>query len=449
MLKIFKAYIEKEKLFCPNDKILLAVSGGVDSVVMSELFYKAGFSFGIAHCNFGLRGDESDGDEEFVKTLAGRYNVPFYSTRFSTRKDASNKGISIQMSARELRYSWFEAIRKNEHYSFIATAHHLDDQVETFFINLLRSTGIAGLHGILPKQGFIIRPMLFTDRNGIVAFALKHKLDYREDSSNADNKYLRNKLRHEIAPILQELNPAFPQTLNETIHRLRETETIFRTSIEETRNKIVRSEKGISKIRIAKLKELTPVDIFAFELLSPFGFHESVIRNILNSQEENSGKVFYSSTHRLICNRENLIIEPLPTEKERKPKDFIISIPENKREIRMPIHLMFTKTFVDKNFTIDLSKEIANLDLRKITFPLILRRWVKGDTFHPFGMDNKKKLSDFFIDVKLSIPEKENIWLLCSGSNILWIVGQRIDHRFRITSHTKEVLQVSWIVKNS
>ena len=353
------------------------------------------------------------------------------------------------MSARELRYQWFEEIRENEKFTFIATAHHLDDQVETFFINLLRSTGIAGLHGILPLKGNIVRPMLFTTRMEIAAYATKHKLEFREDSSNADDKYLRNKIRHDVAPIFQKINPSFPQTLNDTIHRLRETETIFRKSMDETRNKIVKSERSIAKIRIRDLKELDPIDTYAFWILSPFGFHESVIHDILDSTEEDSGKTFYSPTHRLIRNREELIIDPLLTEKEQKQKDLIITIPENKKEIRKPIHLTFTKLSVDINFTIDPTKEVANLDLHKVTFPLTLRRWEKGDTFHPFGMDKKKKLSDFFIDIKLSVLEKENIMLLCSGSQILWIVGHRIDHRFRITSHTKEVLQVKWIGKNS
>jgi tRNA(Ile)-lysidine synthase len=447
MLKEFKAFVGSEKLFGPGDRILLAVSGGIDSVVMSELFHRAGYLFGIAHCNFGLRGMESDADETFVEKLAGKYKVPFYSKRFLTAMDAKEKRISIQMAARELRYQWFEELRLKNKYAFVATAHHLDDQVETFFINLLRSTGIAGLHGILPRQGNLIRPLLFSYRNNIEAFARKYKLAFREDSSNLETKYKRNKIRHEIIPVFRELNPIFPQLLTETILRMRETEIIFRNSIEEARKKIIRKDKNGTYIRIEDLKKLIPVDIYAFELLSPFGFHEAVIRDILHSQDDSSGKIFYSTTHRLIRNRKELILDLLPGKKESSSKNAEISIPENKNEIRKPIHLSFTKTTTGKEFGIDPLKEVANLNFRKIVFPLILRRWKKGDSFYPFGMNKKKKLSDYFIDNKLSIPEKENTWLLCSGPHILWIVGHRIDHRFRVTSQTKEVLQVRWIEK--
>jgi tRNA(Ile)-lysidine synthase len=450
MLKEFKAFIETEKLFGQNDKVILAVSGGIDSVVMTELFHRARYSFGIAHCNFSLRGKESDRDEAFVEKLAKNYRVPFFTKRFLTAKDAKVKGISIQMAARELRYEWFEEIRIKEKYHCIASAHHLDDQVETFFINLLRSTGIAGFHGILPKQGNIVRPMLFTFRDSIEAFARKHKLIYREDSSNAETKYLRNKIRHEIIPVFRELNPAFPLILSETIVRMRETEAIFRKSIEEARKKILRKEKNEIHILVIDLKKLEPVETYAFELLSPFGFHEAVINDILLSPDDASGKIFYSPTHRLIKNREKLILIPLASKNESGIKIATISIPENKEEIRKPLHLSLKKIITGKKFLIDPSSETANLDLHKITFPLTLRRWTKGDSFYPLGLNKKKKLSDFFIDNKFSIPEKENTWLLCSGPHIIWIIGRRIDHRYRVTSRTKEVLQVKLLKgKNS
>ena len=348
MLKEFKAFIETENLFSQEDKVLLAVSGGIDSVVMAELFHLAGYSFGIAHCNFSLRGKESEGDEAFVEKLAKNYHVPFYRKKFLTAKEAKEKGISIQMAARELRYRWFEEILEKEKYACVATAHHLDDQVETFFINLLRSTGIAGLHGILPKQGNLIRPMLFTFRNDIEAFARKHKLTFREDSSNTETKYLRNKIRHEIIPVFRELNPAFPQNLSETISRLRETETLFRASIEEVRKKILHEEKNEIHILIKALKKLEPIGIYSFELLTPFGFHEAVIRDILLSPDDASGTTFYSPTHRLIMNRGELILVPLASKKESGLINVAVSIPENKKEIRKPLHLTFTKTSAGK-----------------------------------------------------------------------------------------------------
>ncbi|MGA3013772.1 MAG: tRNA lysidine(34) synthetase TilS [Bacteroidales bacterium] len=447
MLKNFKAFIAKEKLFSPDDRVLLAVSGGIDSVFMCDLFHRAGFSFGIAHCNFGLRGKESDEDEIFVEKLAKNYKVPFYCKKFSTKKVAKDKKLSIQMAARDLRYEWFEEIRSKENYKFIATAHHLDDQIETFFINLQRSTGIAGLHGILPIQKTLVRPLLFTYRENIVSYARKHKLEYREDSSNAENKYLRNKIRHEIIPVFRELNQAFPQVLTENIHRIREAELIFRNSIEEVRKKLIKEDKEGLHISVNELNKLTPAGIYAFELLSPFGFNESVIGDLLQSREEFSGKVFYSQTHRLIMNRDEIILNAIPDKKDTLLKNSKIIIPEERKEIRKPIHLKFERKEGGKGFGIDTSENTANLDLRNIKYPLILRRWEKGDAFYPLGMNKKKKLSDYFIDQKLSIPAKENIWLLCSGPNILWIAGQRIDHRFRITPKTKEVLQVRWEVE--
>jgi tRNA(Ile)-lysidine synthase len=447
MFKEFKAFIVSEKLFGVEDKILLAVSGGIDSVVMCELFHRAGYEFGIAHCNFNLRGKESDEDEAFVEQLAKKYCVPFHCKRFLTKKDARDKKISIQMAARELRYQWFEELRIRKRYHSIATAHHLDDQIETFFINLLRSTGIAGFHGIIPRQGNLVRPLLFSHRDKIADFARKQNLTFREDSSNAETKYLRNKIRHEIIPVFCELNPVFRQTLSETIHRIRETEIIFRDAIEEVRKKLIRHDINGTHIRIENLKKLTPVDIYAFELLSPFGFNESVISDILHSVDNSSGKIFYSPTHRMVMNRNELIVNPVPDKKEITVKKTEISIPENKREIRKPIHLLFTRTSTGKTFSIDPSNEVANFDLNKICFPLNVRRWKKGDSFYPLGMNKKKKLSDYFIDIKLSIPQKENIWLLCSGGHIVWIIGHRIDQRFRVTSKTKEVMQVRWILE--
>ncbi|MCX6247479.1 MAG: tRNA lysidine(34) synthetase TilS [Bacteroidetes bacterium] len=445
MLAKFKAFIAKEKLFGPKDKILLAVSGGIDSAVMTDLFHRAGYFFALAHCNFGLRGKESDADEAFVKAMAKKYKVPFYCKTFSTARDAKEKGISIQMAARDLRYEWFEEIRQKGKYHSVATAHHLDDQVETFFINLLRSTGIAGFHGILPGQGNLIRPLLFCYRADIGTYAMQKKLAFREDSSNAETKYLRNKIRHEIIPVFCELNPAFPQTLTETIRRLRETELIFRDTVEEARKKIITTDKRGIHIRCADLKKLEPAGIYAFEILSPFGFSDAVISDILHLPDRSSGQVFYSPTHRLVKNREELLLEPNPSTKRSNIKKEEISVPENKKEIRKPLRLSFAKIKITKRFELDLSKESATFDLKKITFPLLLRRWRKGDTFYPFGMNRRKKLSDFFVDLKFSIPEKENTWILCTGQEIIWVIGHRTDHRFRVTPQTKEVLQVKWL----
>jgi tRNA(Ile)-lysidine synthase len=445
MLQAFKAYIVKEKLFLPGEKILLAVSGGMDSMAMVELFSRAKFSFGIAHCNFLLRGKESDADESFVKNLAKNLKVPFYIRQFSTTDYADVHGLSTQMAARELRYDWFNELLKKEGYSFLATAHHLDDQIETFFINMLRSTGIAGFHGILPRQGKIIRPLLFASRNEIEVFIKKNNLPFREDSSNQEIKYLRNKIRHELIPVLAEINPGFSSILTENIYRIREAEKIFRDTVNLARNTVIRKNKERSLISIDELKKLDPFKTYLFEFLSPFGFNYSVAEDISEALNEEAGKQFYSPTHRLIKDRQDLIITPLKSVKKGKVEKISFHILENNKRLRKPISLTLKKLRKDKNFKVDVSPEVANLDLHKVRFPLTLRKWQHGDHFHPFGRDHRKKLSDFFTDGKFSIDVKENTWILCSGEKIVWIVGHRIDNRFRITSKTQEVLQIKWL----
>jgi tRNA(Ile)-lysidine synthase len=306
----------------------------------------------------------------------------------------------------------------------------------------LRSTGIAGFHGILPRQGSIIRPLLFAYRHDIELFARQNHLGFREDSSNLETKYLRNKIRHEVLPILRELNPGFPQILTENINRIRETEMIFRKAIDKARAEVFRKDKTGIHIRIDKLKGYSPIDLYAFEFLAPFGFNDSVISDILHSLDEPSGKTFFSPSHRLMKDRKELILTLLKKEKETGKDTEKISIPSSRKEIRKPLHLLFEKNIVTASYRIDRSQDAATFDLKKITFPLILRRWQKGDAFYPYGLNKKKKLSDYFIDCKFSITDKENTWLLCSGKDIIWIAGHRIDHRFRVTSRTKEVLQV-------
>jgi tRNA(Ile)-lysidine synthase len=442
MLLAFKTYIAKEKLFLPGERILLAVSGGMDSVAMAELFSRAKFSFGIAHCNFQLRSDDSEKDEAFVSRLAKNFKVPFYCRRFSTADYADEHRLSTQMAARELRYKWFEEIRVKEKFDFIATAHHLDDQVETFFINMMRSTGIAGFHGILPKQGKIVRPLLFTNRSEIGEFVKKNEITYREDTSNQEIKYLRNKIRHELLPVLAEINPGFRNILTENIYRIREAEAIFRDTVNQARFNFVRKKKEKIFIPISEIKKLNPCRTYLFEFLSPFGFNYPVVKDISEALGEEAGKQFYSSTHRLLKDRNDLIITPLPAGKRKPAGDIEFRISETNSRLKVPLKLTLKKLLKDKNFQVDLSPQTANIDLHKIKFPLTLRKWQHGDVFHPFGRDHKKKLSDFFTDNKLSIDDKENTWILCSGGKIVWVVGHRIDNRFRITPKTKQVLQI-------
>jgi len=441
MLNDFNNFIRKEQLFDTADPILLAVSGGLDSAVMTELFHLSHFKFGIAHCNFNLRGKESDKDEQFVRELAAQNHVQVFVKSFPTSEYAASHGISIQMAARELRYDWFEKLRVQEKYSFIATAHHLDDQIETFFINLLRGTGISGLHGIPPKQGIIVRPLLFTFRRQLEKFVSERGLPFREDSSNNSVKYIRNRIRHQILPLLKEINPEYDQATTETINRIREFEQIGFQVIDERRNQIIKRERDRHIIEIARLRALTPIGTFAWELLSPFGFNQSVIDDILACQDHVAGKTFFSPNHRLIKDRKHLIIMPL--EKEKKSRVYRISNFKVKKKIIQPLPLLFRKLPYTKTVEIPISKNCASLDCKKLEFPLTLRKWEAGDAFYPFGMNKKKKLSHFFIDEKFPLSDKENTWLLCSGRQIIWIVGHRIDHRFRITSQTKAILQVT------
>jgi tRNA(Ile)-lysidine synthase len=443
MLHPFKSFIVKENLFQPEEKILLTVSGGMDSVVMANLFQKSKLKFGIAHCNFQLRGEESDGDELFVIQFAGKFKVPCYLKRFLTTEYTEKNGVSTQMAARALRYAWFEEIRQKEKYDYIATAHHLDDQTETFFINMMRSSGIAGFHGILPKQGKVIRPMLFTTRKEIEEYTLKHKLPYREDSSNEETKYLRNKIRHQILPSLHTISPDFSRVLNENITRIREAEKIFRESVETARERIVIKEKDNLLISINDLKKLVPLTTYLFEFLSPLGFNFTVISNIAQALDDKPGGQFFSPTHRVIKDRDYLIITVKdPDQQRRKDHDFFITTPYD--NLMVPLRLSLKVLQNNDSFSIDNSPLIAQLDLDKITFPLKLRKWQSGDQFYPFGQNNKKKLSDFFTDLKFSLDEKENCWLLCSDEKIIWIVGYRIDNRYRITPKTKEVLLINW-----
>ena len=447
MLKAFKTYINSSGLFSLSDRILLAVSGGVDSVVMVRLFKEAGFNFGIAHVNFGLRGDESDGDEAFVKALALQARVPFFSNHFNTKQYAANRKISIQMAARDLRYAWFEEIISENEYSFVATAHHLDDQAETFFINLIRGTGISGMHGILPKQGKIIRPLMFTTREKIIAFAVDNNLAWREDRSNKSRKYLRNKLRLDVLSELYKINPLFSHKLNDSISHLRDVETIYNGHIAGVTADLVQHTPNGITISIDWIYEYEPHNTYLYELLKPYDFSYAVVKEIVRSLDSFSGKIFYSPTHRLLRDRENFIIQPLKELSDDPFAGEVFSIERNNTNIVHPVCLCTHET--DKISELPMGKaSIACLDLDKLQFPLKLRKWEKGDWFMPLGLKGKKKLSDFFINQKLSLAEKEKIWLLISGDDIVWVIGKRIDNRFRITPDTKKAFVISSVDEN-
>jgi len=440
MLEQFKEYTEQHHLFTSDDTVLLAVSGGIDSMVMAELFHRAGYKFAIAHCNFGLRGSESNQDEAFVATIAQTFNVRFFVKHFKTREYAGFNKISVQMAARTLRYEWFEELLETEGFHVLATAHHLDDQIETFFINALRGTGIGGLHGILPTRINIVHPMMFAFRRQIEDFASDEAISFREDSSNRTTKYVRNKIRHDLIPMLNEINPEFRKTLTATIDRIRDAELLISDYMTHVASELLVTDNDIVKINIAGLKRYSPVDLYLYELLQQYNFNRSVCTEISESLDEISGKQFFSPTHRVVKDRDTLIITVTGTENPESIAE--TAIDESSEEITRPVHLRFTRLQNSPELKVPKTGNIALLDASKLKYPLKLRKWKEGDAFIPYGMNNTKKLSDFFIDNKFSIVEKENAWLLISGNAIVWLVGHRIANPYRISTDTAEILKI-------
>ncbi|MFV0598797.1 MAG: tRNA lysidine(34) synthetase TilS [Bacteroidales bacterium] len=437
MVNRFIQYVKEHNLFENNQTILLAVSGGIDSMILCDLFLKSNFKFAIAHCNFHLRGEESNRDERFVREYAQKNNIKIHVKDFDTYSYMKEKGKSMQVSAREMRYSWFNELLKEEGYSYIATGHHIDDSIETFFMNILRGTGIAGLHGILQKVNLVIHPLLFTGRAEIVNYQKENKLEFVEDSSNATTKYTRNKIRHELIPLVKEIAPNFDKIISKEIERFRETEVVFRSVINDAKTELLEIENQTIKISIEKLKSYVPQKIFMYEILSDFGFNEATINSIEDALLETSGKQFYSETHRLVKDRDYLLIV------KNKPQNLNqYLIEESQTSVYSPI-ILHMEILKDLQYVkIPKNKEVAMLDYDKLTFPLILRKWKKGDSFFPYGLQGEKKISEFYKNLKYSILDKENQWLLCSENDIIWVVGQRIDDRYKITKSTKTIYKI-------
>lgn len=437
MIDNFCSFLKDSLQISHLDKILITVSGGADSVAMLDLFSRSDFKCAVAHCNFHLRGSESDGDEKFVKKLSAHHHLPFYKIDFKTREYAENNGISIEMAARELRYNWFEQIRQSNDYQYIATAHHQDDVIETFFINLSRGTGIRGLSGIKAKSGNIIRPMLFADRAQIMEYLKENNLSFREDSTNSDINIIRNRFRHQILPMLKEINPAAKKNVLQTIENLKDSEIIVNKTIKTLKEKISIFEGNTTKILLDELIKIAPLKPYMYELLTPYGFNASQITAITEALNAAPGKIFNSNTHQLIRDRNALLIHPKNSQVNislvLKTEDEFIQLPTNEK-----IYLKRIKK--DHTFKIPLQRNVAALDMDKLKFPLELRNWKSGDYFYPLGMNKRKKLSDFFIDEKYSIIDKQHILLLLSDNQIVWLLNKRIDNRFKITPETKNIL---------
>lgn len=435
MLTEFQNHIKDNQLFQPTDKILLAVSGGKDSIAMLHLFVAAKFNIGVAHCNFQLRDKAADEDELFVQQTCQQLNIPFHSIRFDTAEYAEKHKISTQMAARELRYNWFEEIKTTHHYHFIATAHHQNDVAETMLINLTKGSGLSGLHGIKAKNNNVIRPLLCFTSDEIQQYIKNNNIVFREDQSNASVKYVRNKIRHEVLPKLAEINPNIIDTLNETAKHLLATENILDQKIEEEKKHCFTTENELVKINIKQLRELSPLTTYLYYFLSPYHFNFDDCEQIALSLNGNSGKQFFSTTHQLIKDRDFLLLTP---KTEKQPEPIIIHTINDFS--KSPINIKF-ELIENENITFKTAKNIAYLNADKIDFPLRFRKWKEGDNFTPFGMNGKKKLSDYFIDEKFSIPEKEATWLLTDkNDNIIWVVKSRTDNYFKVNSTTKTIL---------
>lgn len=433
----FLCYIRNYDLFKNDNRVLLAVSGGIDSIVMFHLFLKLGTDIGVAHCNFSLRDRESDLDEEFVKDFSDKNWIPFYTTRFSTKEYSASKGISVQMAARELRYSWFEKIREENNYDFIAVAHNRNDNIETLLINLIRGTGITGLSGMKPASKRIIRPILFASRNKIEEYAGQNRILFREDKSNSETKYIRNKIRHQVLPLLQEINPSVEETLDDTAGKLAGFDKIVTDYINGLRVQLSEKRDDAIIFDIEKLSEIKGNKALIYEIFSPYGITGATSGDLLNILAGGSGKQVFTKSHRMVVNRNELLVSPLETKKKECYKI------NNHEDLLMVPGIVAERIIEnDSNLTIPESKNIASVDFDKIRFPLLIRSWESGDAFFPFGMKKKKKLSNYFIDLKYSLVDKERALILESEGNIVWIIGERIDDRFKVSELTSRILQI-------
>ncbi len=468
-MNLQQAFIQHLKQFPfiqKQQKQLLAVSGGADSVVLCDLMSASGYDFVIAHCNFQLRKEESERDEQFVRSLGEKYNKEVLVKKFETEKHALENKVSIQVAARELRYKWFYEIISGEYsmlnaqYSIfneelttsnslhltpytlhhILTAHHANDNIETLLMNFFKGTGISGLHGILPVQGKIIRPLLFAKKEELLAYAKEKNLPFAEDSSNLSDKYTRNFFRHNIIPLLKGVYPNVEDNILNNIQRFTEAEELYKQSVDVHKKKLLETKGNEVHIPVLKLQKTFPLSTILYEIIKDFGFTPNQLTDVIALPESETGKYVSSSSHHIIKNRNWLIISPKQTAEAAN-----ILIEETEKKVVFSNGELNFELIDILHFQIPSVANVAALNYAEITFPLLLRKWKQGDYFYPLGMKKKKKLSKFFIDQKLSKTDKENTWVLEMNKKIIWIVGQRIDDRFKIHPLTKQVLKISFL----
>jgi tRNA(Ile)-lysidine synthase len=441
LLTQFTQHVNTASLFQKADKLLIAVSGGVDSIVLCDLCFHAGFNFEIAHCNFQLRGEESNADEKFVLELAHKYNVKYHVVKFDTEKYAADNKQNIQLAARNLRYNWFnEILENNTAIKYIVTAHHADDNLETILMNFFKGTGINGLKGIQSHHagigGKIVRPILFAYKSELLDYANENKLQWREDVSNESSKYTRNFFRNQVIPLIENVIPEVKANVQNNIKRFNDISVIYDNAISNIKLKLIEHKGNEMHIPVLKLLKLEAFETILFEIIKPFNFSASQLNDAVHLLYADSGKYILSNSHRILKNRNWLIISPIVHDEET-----VFIIEPNTTSINFGNNKIAIENITSKDFSNDAA--IALLDNKHIEFPLILRKWKQGDYFYPLGMTKKKKLSRFFIDLKLSLVEKETTWVIESNKKIVWVVGKRIDNRFKITDATESVLKLT------
>ncbi|MBT3547130.1 MAG: tRNA lysidine(34) synthetase TilS [Flavobacterium sp.] len=437
MLKKFKHHLHQNFPFLKDGRLLIAVSGGIDSVVLVHLCHQLNLNFSLCHCNFNLRGQESDDDEAYVKNLAKNLQIPVYTTSFETEKYAKENKVSIQVAARDLRYAWFYELLENKHYDYVLTAHNTNDNLETFIINLTRGSGLEGFTGIPPINNKAVRPLLAFSRDDITLFAIKNEIVWREDKSNARIKYIRNKVRHKVIPTLQEINPHVLESFQNTLEYLNESQSIICDATKNISEKIVTYENDLLKLNCKKLTELSNKKAYLYQLLHTYGF--TAWNDVVDLISGQAGKQVFSKTHRLLKDR-NFLILTTNTKNITEKGPFLIK--ETSTEISHPINLTIQET--SDGIPENKHQIIINKDL--VSYPLSLKKWHHGDAIYPIGMTGSKKISQLFKDKKLSLLDKEKIWLLCDAKDtIIWVIGLRQDRRFTVNKTTKNRLKISFI----
>lgn len=436
----FLKYIKDNQLIDKDERVLLAVSGGVDSIVMLHLFAGAGYNLGVAHCNFQLRGHESDEDEVLAEEETKKLELPFYNRRFETKEEMDLTGESMEMAARRLRYDWFNELCTDEGYDVIAIAHHADDSIETFFINLMRGTGLKGLTGISVINGRIVRPLMFASRKEILEYAVSHKIHFREDSSNLSTKYLRNKIRIGIVPRLKEITPKFTTIMEKNIKKLTDVQLFINRAMEMIGAKVIDNQADESIIYPEKIDKALPLNFVIYELMSSnYDFKGSVVESLCGALENGAtGKKFYSRDYVAYIDRGRIIVSLI-----KEDDDCMVLVEQDQTKAfcgNSTLHI--EREDIDNVESLVQPETVALIDADKLTFPLTIRRWQEGDWFIPFGMTGKKKVSDYLVDNKISMAEKKRQFVLLNGDEIVWLIGQRVDDRYKIEEKTENVIRI-------